>query len=103
MKVLLTAKDINVNRADEYGYTPLFIASLQGNANTVKVLLAAKDINVNQSNMFGKTPLDTATLNNHKEIIQLLKDSGAAKGQSQPILVHSKSDNKTKSNKTTAA
>ena len=32
-----------------------------------------------------------------------LVDAGAAKGQSQPILVHVKGDNKSKSNKPSAA
>ena len=36
-------------------------------------------------------------------IEEVIVDAGAAKGQSQPILVHTKSENKTKSNKTTAA
>ena len=36
-------------------------------------------------------------------IEEIVVDAAAAKGQSQPIIVHSKSDNKTKSTKTTAA
>ena len=36
-------------------------------------------------------------------IEEVIIDSGAAKGQSQPILVHAKGDSKSKSNKTTAA
>ena len=36
-------------------------------------------------------------------IEEVIVDASAAKGQSQPILVHSKEDNKTKSNKTSAA
>ena len=36
-------------------------------------------------------------------IDEVIVDSSAAKGQSQPIIVHSKNDNKLKSNKTTAA
>ena len=34
---------------------------------------------------------------------EVIVDAGAVKGQSQPILVHAKDDNKSKSNKTTAA
>ena len=45
----------------------------------VKALLAAKDTNVNQAHGLFGTPLDIATKNNHTEIIQLLKDAGAAK------------------------
>ena len=36
-------------------------------------------------------------------IEEVIVDVSSAKGQSQPILVHSKGDNKSKSNKTTAA
>ena len=36
-------------------------------------------------------------------IEEVIVDAGAAKGQSQPILVHAKSDSKAKSNKPTAA
>ena len=36
-------------------------------------------------------------------IEEVIVDLASAKGQSQPIIVHSKTDNKTKTNKTTAA
>ena len=36
-------------------------------------------------------------------IEEVIVDSSAVKGQSQPIIVHSKNDNKTKSGKTSAA
>ena len=36
-------------------------------------------------------------------IEEVIIDAGAAKGQSQPILVHSKNESKTKTDKTTAA
>ena len=37
------------------------------------------------------------------DVEEVIVDSGAAKGQSQPIIVHSKGDSKSKSGKTTAA
>ena len=36
-------------------------------------------------------------------IEEVIVDASSAKGQTQPILVHSKKDNKSKTNKTTAA
>ena len=51
-------------------------------------------------NILLKTMYDLPSQDNIEEIIV---DAGAAKGHSQPILVHSKGENKTKSNKTTAA
>ncbi len=51
-------------------------------------------------NILLKTMYDLPSQDNIEEVIV---DAGVAKGQSQPILVHSKDDNKSKSNKTTAA
>ncbi len=51
-------------------------------------------------NILLKTMYDLPSQDNIEEVIV---DAGAAKGQSQPILVHAKGDSKSKSNKTTAA
>ncbi len=51
-------------------------------------------------NILLKTMYDLPSQDNIEEVIV---DSGAAKGQSQPILVHSKGENKSKSGKTSAA
>jgi ATP-dependent Clp protease ATP-binding subunit ClpX len=51
-------------------------------------------------NILLKTMYDLPSQDNIEEVIV---DAGAAKGQSQPILVHSKGDSKSKSNKPSAA
>jgi ATP-dependent Clp protease ATP-binding subunit ClpX len=51
-------------------------------------------------NILLKTMYDLPSMDNVEEVIV---DSGAAKGQSQPIIVHSKGDTKSKSGKTSAA
>ena len=51
-------------------------------------------------NMLLKIMYDLPSEDNVEEVII---DLGAAKGQSQPIIVHSKNNNKTKNEKTTAA
>ncbi len=51
-------------------------------------------------NILLKTMYDLPSQDNIEEVII---DASAAKGQSQPILVHSKGDNKSKPNKTSAA
>ena len=51
-------------------------------------------------NILLKTMYDLPSMDNVEEVIV---DSGAAKGQSQPIIVHSKGDSKSKSGKTSAA
>ena len=51
-------------------------------------------------NILLKTMYDLPSQDNIEEVIV---DAGAAKGQSQPILVHAKGDSKSKSNKPSAA
>ncbi len=51
-------------------------------------------------NILLRTMYDLPSQDNIEEVIV---DASAAKGQTQPILVHAKGDNKSKSNKTTAA
>ena len=51
-------------------------------------------------NILLKTMYDLPSMDNVEEVIV---DSGAAKGQSQPIIVHAKGDSKSKSGKTSAA
>ena len=51
-------------------------------------------------NVLLKTMYDLPSQENIEEVII---DSTTVKGQSQPIIVHSKTDNKSKTNKTTAA
>ena len=51
-------------------------------------------------NILLKTMYDLPSKDNIEEVII---DASAAKGQSQPIIVHSKTDNKSKTSKTTAA
>ena len=42
-------------------------------------------------------------LPSQENIEEVIVDASAVKGQSQPIIVHSKTDNKSKPNKTSAA
>jgi ATP-dependent Clp protease ATP-binding subunit ClpX len=51
-------------------------------------------------NILLKTMYDLPSQDNVEEVIV---DAGAAKGQSEPVIVHSKNNNKTKSDKLTAA
>ena len=51
-------------------------------------------------NILLKTMYDLPSMDNVEEVIV---DASAVKGQSQPIIVHSKGDKKSKSDKTTAA
>ncbi len=66
----------------------------------IKKKTGARGLRSILENILLKTMYDLPSQENIDEVII---DASAAKGQSQPILVHSKGDNKSKSNKTTAA
>jgi ATP-dependent Clp protease ATP-binding subunit ClpX len=66
----------------------------------IKKKTGARGLRSILENILLKTMYDLPSKDNIEEVIV---DAGAAKGQSQPIIVHSKTDNKSKSNKTTAA
>jgi ATP-dependent Clp protease ATP-binding subunit ClpX len=66
----------------------------------IKKKTGARGLRSILENILLKTMYD---LPSQEDIEEVIVDASAAKGQSQPILVHTKSDNKPKSNKTTAA
>ena len=66
----------------------------------IKKKTGARGLRSILENILLKTMYDLPSKDNIEEVIV---DASSAKGQSQPILVHSKGDNKSKSNKTTAA
>ncbi len=66
----------------------------------IKKKTGARGLRSILENILLKTMYD---LPSQEDIDEVIIDASAAKGQSQPILVHSKGDSKSKSNKTTAA
>ena len=66
----------------------------------IKKKTGARGLRSILENILLKTMYD---LPSQEDIDEVIVDSSAAKGQSQPILVHSKGGSKSKSNKTTAA
>jgi len=66
----------------------------------IKKKTGARGLRTILENILLKTMYDLPSQDNIEEVIV---DAGAAKGQSQPILVHAKGDNKSKSNKPSAA
>ncbi len=66
----------------------------------IKKKTGARGLRSILENILLKTMYD---LPSQEDIDEVIVDASAAKGQSQPILVHSKGDSKSKSNKTTAA
>ena len=74
--------------------------SKRNSSKSYKKKTGARGLRSILENILLKTMYD---LPSREDIDEVIVDSSAAKGQSQPILVHSKGDNKSKSNKTTAA
>ena len=66
----------------------------------IKKKTGARGLRSILENILLKTMYD---LPNQENIEEVIVDAGAAKGQSQPILVHAKGDSKSKSNKPSAA
>ncbi len=69
---MLSVPGIDVNKATNNGWTPLYGAAREGYTEVVKLLLAAPGIDVNKANGSGWTPLNTAAYNGHTEVVKLL-------------------------------
>jgi ankyrin repeat protein len=77
----LLAANANVNKPQQNGFTPLIIASFNGNLDIVNQLLEAKaDVNL-KGNFKNLTlsALDAAKRRGHNHIVELLKKHGATK------------------------
>ncbi len=79
MKLLLAAPGIDVNKANNNGWTPLFkaIADNSNPTERVRLLLAAPGIDVNKPNKDGQTPLSIAEKKGLTECVRLLRNAGA--------------------------
>ena len=71
-------KGLNVNTADEDGYTLLASASANGHVEVVRLLLE-KGANVNAVDRERWTPLSWALRNSYGEVVKLLLEVGKAK------------------------
>ena len=67
---------------------------------SIKKKTGARGLRSIVENILLKTMYELPSQDNIEEVIV---DAGAAKGQSQPIVVHAKADSKSKSNKPSAA
>ena len=70
-------KVFEVNKADNNGVTPLYIAVIEGHSEVVQLLLAKKGIDVNAADNNGVTPLYIAAYKGHVNVIERLVEDGA--------------------------
>ena len=61
----------NPNAPDEYGFTPICLASRNGHTEIVKIL-APLSKNRNAPDKNGRTPINLASQNGHTEIVNIL-------------------------------
>ena len=71
----LLSHGIDIETADEDGYTALHCAALSGNLELAKVLIS-KGANVNAKNNWGDNPLDSAASGGYLEMAKLMLQKG---------------------------
>ena len=65
MKLLLARDDINPNKPDNYGGTPLWQASFNGHEGVARLLLARDDVNPDKPANDGLAPFSWASFYRH--------------------------------------
>ena len=76
LRSFLYLPGVDLNKADKYGYTPLYRAVYKGHTKCVKQLIAAK-ADVNKANKDGWTPLIWAAYWGHTKCVEQLLAAGA--------------------------
>ena len=72
LNVLLSNKDVNVDKGDKSGATAFFIACQKGHMNALKAMLSSDFIDFNKANKKGFTPLYIACKEGHLDIVKEL-------------------------------
>jgi ankyrin repeat protein len=78
---LLSSPEINVNKANSYGETPLMMASINGDLEMVKTLVEIKKADINQS---GWNPLIYACSKGRLDVAKYLVQHGADVNSTSP-------------------
>ena len=72
IKILLERADVNPDKPDNNGRTPLFHAAFEGREGMVKIILEREGVNPNKADNCGKTPLMLAISEGHHRVRRLL-------------------------------
>jgi hypothetical protein len=84
IRCLVTELLADVNKSDDAGATPLWIAAKGGNLASVRVLVKELGADINKTRS-GITPLMVATAGKHEDVVRWLVKEGANTQISQPI------------------
>ena len=76
MKINVQRKGADVNKADDQGMMPLYVASEKGHCNVVEELLRG-GADVNKANAYDATPLSVAIQSGHHDVVDALLRGGA--------------------------
>lgn len=73
----LIARGANINVRNDWGLTPLHIASMNGQVEMLKLFISLKaDVN-DTKNIYKMSPLERAASAGHAEVVRLLYEAGA--------------------------
>jgi len=78
VRILLGRNDVNPDRADKRGRTPLSWAAEYGHEESVRILLERDDVNPHSVDKCGRTPLSWAGKNGHEKIVEMLPQQNNA-------------------------
>ena len=70
MRLLLADPRVDVNKAKNDGFTPLFMAAQNSHADVLRLLLADPRVDANKANNGVATPLIIAAHNNHPDVVR---------------------------------
>lgn len=85
--LLLLGAGANVHERSVNGWTPLHYAARNNNVAIVKSLVArGADVNAESKDAFKSTPMKCALIRKHKEIVEILLQSGASADNTKSYL-----------------
>ena len=71
-EILLGRGEINPDKEDKYGQTPLLYAAWNGHEGVVKMLLGRQEVNPDKVDMVRRTPLFYAALYGYERVVKIL-------------------------------
>lgn len=72
VRALMEIDDVDINRVDDTGATPLLWAAKNGHGEVVELFLRQQGINPDSPDYYGQTPILHAAENGHQAVVNLL-------------------------------